>query len=186
MSHKVWMVTGGARSGKSRHALALAASYSRPALVATAEPFDEEMKRRIAAHRASRDPRFQTVEEPRELAGAVLAAARDADVVVVDCLTVWLGNLLHYHQGGNGTPGLLGSFPQTQAFLDLLHQPPCDLVVVTNELGMGIVPEHKMARVFRDLAGFLNQEVARRADTVVLMVSGLPVVVKPSARSEPG
>lgn len=171
---KATLITGGGRSGKSRHALELAGCYKRKAFVATAEPLDEEMRRRIAAHRKMRGASFLTVEEPVDLAGAIASLPDDVEVAVVDCLTVWLGNLTHRH--GTNSSG----FGEVDAFLDVLKGPPCDLIIVTNEVGMGIIPHNPMARQFRDMAGALNQEVARLAERVILMVSGIPLTVKES------
>ncbi len=172
------LVTGGARSGKSRHALELASAYRRKAFVATAQPIDDEMRQRIDVHRQERDASFVTVEEPLDVASAIAELPASIEVAVIDCLTVWLGNLLHVAEtGGDAGQDLsrLGSFAQIQGFLELLDQRPAvDLIVVTNEVGMGIVPASPLGRVFRDLAGSLNQAVATRADQVVLMVSGIP------------
>jgi adenosylcobinamide kinase/adenosylcobinamide-phosphate guanylyltransferase len=167
------MLTGGARSGKSRRALELARKHSgKKAFIATAEVTDEEMRARIDRHRAERGRDFATVEEPVDLAGAIRALPAETSVAVIDCLSVWLGNLMHRH----GVEA--DDYPEVAAFLEALEDPPCDLVVVTNELGMSIIPANAMARQFRDIAGRLNQQLAARADSAVLMVSGLPVTLK--------
>jgi len=168
----VTLLTGGARSGKSRRALDIASAYERRGYIATAEVCDAEMEARIEAHRKERGDSFRTVEEPIDPAGALERLAGYVDVVVIDCLTVWLGNLLHRESEGEGP------IPEVRAFLDAIVSPPCDLVIVTNEVGMGIVPLNALARRFRDEAGTLNREVACLADTVILMVSGIPVTVK--------
>ena len=169
---KIVLVTGGEKSGKSRHALSLAECCAKKAFIATAEAMDEEMSRRIAKHREHRDPSFHTVEEPADIAGALRSLPPGTQIAVVDCLTVWLGNLVH--RAGTSE----GSHPEVTGFLEFLENPPCDLVIVTNEVGMGIIPENEMARRFRDLSGELNQSVARLADQVILMVSGIPLTVK--------
>ncbi|MDD5309556.1 MAG: bifunctional adenosylcobinamide kinase/adenosylcobinamide-phosphate guanylyltransferase [Deltaproteobacteria bacterium] len=169
----VILVTGGARSGKSRHALALAETATHRAFVATAQPVDDEMRQRIEKHRAERPKSFVTVEEPLDLAGALRRFKAGTEIAIVDCLTVWLGNLMHVHGPA------VDSFQEVSAFLDVIEAPPCRLIVVTNEVGMGLVPENGMARRFRDLAGQLNQEVARRADSVLFMVCGIPLQIKP-------
>ena len=173
------LITGGARSGKSRYALELAEAFAHRAFLATAEAFDEEMRRRIEAHREERSGAFFTVEEPLELARSLGELPPETEVVVVDCLTVWLGNLM-YH----ANPGVLPAgdearhFRQTRELLERIDAGlPYDLILVGNELGMGLVPAEAESRAFRDLAGRLNQEIARRADRVVLMVSGLPLDV---------
>jgi adenosylcobinamide kinase / adenosylcobinamide-phosphate guanylyltransferase len=169
---RLTLVTGGSRSGKSRYALEQALAYERRAFIATGVAFDAEMRARIARHRAERADTFTTIEEPLDLAGAMQRAPADSDVILVDCLTVWLGNLMH--------AGLLidGHAAPIDDFADALTAPPCDVIVVTNEVGMGIVPEHALARDFRDAAGFLNQRIAALADTVVFTVSGIPITIK--------
>ena len=167
------LITGGGRSGKSRHALALARDYKKRAFVASAVALDAEMEARIVNHRKERGDAFVTVEAPIDPAAALRSLPPDVDVAVLDCLTVWLGNLMHERKVSEGS-----SCEEIEAFLELLKSPPCDLIIVTNEVGMGIIPENAMARTFRDLAGSLNQRVAAGADTVILMVSGVPVVVK--------
>jgi adenosylcobinamide kinase/adenosylcobinamide-phosphate guanylyltransferase len=173
---KVTLVTGGGRSGKSRYALQLAGCCTgKRVFIATAEPFDDEIRARIEKHREERGEAFQTIEEPLDLAGALRALSDDVEVAVVDCLTLWLGNLMHHR--GAGTE----EHPEVSELLQILDEPPCDLIFVTNEVGMGVIPENELARRFRDAAGRLNQEVAGRAGQVVLMVSGLPVHVKGGA-----
>ncbi len=169
---RIVLVTGGEKSGKSRHALSLAACRAKKAFIATAEAMDVEMSRRIAKHRENRDPSFHTVEEPSDLAGALRSIPPDTEIAIVDCLTVWLGNLMHRHGTGET------AYPEVAGFLEVLETPPCDLVIVTNEVGMGIIPGNEMARRFRDISGELNQSVARLADQVILMVSGIAVIVK--------
>jgi adenosylcobinamide kinase / adenosylcobinamide-phosphate guanylyltransferase len=171
---RVTMITGGGRCGKSRQALELARPYRRRAFIATAEAFDGEMSDRIAKHKAERGSEYLTVEAPLDLAGALRSLPGDVDVAVVDCLTVWLGNLMHRH----GADGDGESLPEVAALLQALGDPPCDVIVVTNEVGMGIIPENAMARRFRDWAGRVNQRVAAQAGEVVLMVSGIPLKLK--------
>ena len=169
---RVTLVTGGARSGKSRYAMERALKYQKRVFIATAQVTDKEMGERIERHRRDRGDLFVTVEEPLDLAGAIDALPSDTQVALVDCLTLWLGNLFHY----------LGDVdldtPQVGNFLGLLENPPCSLILVTNELGMGLVPPDALSRRFRDLAGLVNQEVARRAHEVVFMVCGVPMVIK--------
>jgi len=166
------LITGGARSGKSRHALELGDGYAKRTFIATAEPIDDEMRARIDAHVARRGESWITVEEPLDLAGAVGDLGHDVDVAVIDCVTVWLGNLLHHVDSPAAVSGAI------DAFIETLADPPCDLIVVTNEVGAGIVPATPLGRRFRDLAGETNQRMARAADRVVVMFSGIPVLVK--------
>jgi adenosylcobinamide kinase/adenosylcobinamide-phosphate guanylyltransferase len=173
---QVSLVIGGGRSGKSSYAqdyaLSICDGTESRAYIATAEAIDEEMQQRIAAHRADRADRFITVEEPLEIARAISSLSPTVEVVVVDCLTVWLGNLL-FHKG---VPER--RFPQLEELLALLRNPPFDIVLVTNETGLGIIPADAESRRFRDLAGWMNQDVAAVARNVVLMVAGIPVAIK--------
>ncbi|HUO87305.1 MAG TPA: bifunctional adenosylcobinamide kinase/adenosylcobinamide-phosphate guanylyltransferase [Thermoanaerobaculia bacterium] len=182
------LITGGARSGKSRHALELAADERRRAFVAAAEPIDDEMRRRIERHREERGDGWLTVEEPIDLAGALDRLPADVEVVVVDCLTVWLGNLVHRAETSAQTSAQTipdarhslaepARFPEIAALLARLEAPHRRTILVGNEVGWGIVPDSPLARDFRDLAGRVNEEVARRADRVVLMVAGRPLEV---------
>ena len=169
---RITFVTGGSRSGKSRYALELALRDSPRAFIATAVAFDQEMKDRIAAHQAERGDTFQVVEEPLNLVEAVTGLPPSTKLALIDCLTVWVGNLMHEH--GNHCE----TYPEMQSFLEMRDNPPIDLVIVANEVGMGIIPENAMSRRFRDLAGALNQTIARKADTVAFVVSGIPMTIK--------
>ncbi len=169
----VTLVLGGTRSGKSRHALTLAEGRAQPAFVATAEATDQEMAERVLRHQRDRGDHFLTVEEPVRLASVLRGLPPATDMALVDCLTVWLGNLLHYF--GDEDPRIE---TEVAGLLAVLEEPPLDIVLVANEVGMGIVPESALGRRFRDLAGRLNQEVAARADTVVFVVSGIPLRIK--------
>jgi adenosylcobinamide kinase/adenosylcobinamide-phosphate guanylyltransferase len=163
------LVLGGARSGKSRHAEALVTALPPPWLyIATGEPRDNEMAARIAAHRARRGVQWRTVEAPHDLAGA-LASAPAGAAVLVDCLTLWLSNVM-----------LAGADVEVE--IARLERALADrggyTVLVANEVGLGIVPDNALARRFRDAAGRLNQRLAAAADRVVLLVAGVPVKVK--------
>jgi adenosylcobinamide kinase/adenosylcobinamide-phosphate guanylyltransferase len=163
------LVLGGARSGKSRHAETLVTALPPPWIyVATAEPLDEEMAARIAEHRTRRDNRWRTVEAPRDLAGALAAAPPDASILV-DCLTLWLSNLML------AQADLEVEMERLEA---ALSQMMGSVVLVANEVGLGIVPDNALARRFRDAAGNLNQRLAARADRVVLLVAGIALKVK--------
>ena len=166
------LVGGGARSGKSRFALEYAeARFTRRALVATAQSRDPEMEDRIRQHQQSRGPTWKTLEAPLDLAGTLSREADKFDVFVVDCLTIWLSNVL------------LDPESNPEKEIDNLVRRLQDrgtrsVVLVTNEVGSGIVPENELARKFRDLAGVLNQRVAQTADEVYWMAFGIPVTVK--------
>ena len=163
------LVLGGARSGKSRYAEGVIAALPRPwVYIATAEARDDEMAARIAAHRARREAGWQTVEAPHELPEALASVPADASVLV-DCLTLWLSNVM------------LGSFNVDQMTTRLeaaLAARSGPTVLVANEVGSGIVPDNALARGFRDLQGVLNQRMAGIADDVVLIVAGLPLILK--------
>lgn len=161
------LVLGGARSGKSRHAEGLVTALPPPwTYVATAQALDDEMAVRIAAHRERRDPRWRTIEAPRDVAGAIEAMPGP---VLVDCLTLWLSNLM-----------LAGADidAEMERLVQSLARAAHPVVLVANEVGFGIVPDNALARGFRDAAGRLNQAMAARADRVVLMVAGIPMQVK--------
>jgi len=157
-------VLGGARSGKSAQAEALFTALPGPwRYVATAQAFDDEMRARIAEHRAGRNERWSTVEAPLDMP----AALATPEPVLVDCLTLWLTNLM-----------LADRRPDWPALLAALDARTAPTVIVANEVGLGIVPDSALARAFRDEAGRLHQRIAARADRVVFMVAGLPLVVK--------
>lgn len=163
-------VTGGAKSGKSRYAQARAEGFDGPlTYVATAQIRDEEMRARILAHQADRGGRWTTVEEPLDLAGA-LVRLHGPGAALVDCLTLWTSNLMEAHEGDEAA--LEG---RVCALEDALRSRAVPLVVVTNEVGLGIVPENPLARSFRDVAGRINQRVAALADEAVFVVSGRPL-----------
>ena len=169
---RITLVTGGSRSGKSKHALELAASYNNKAFIATAEATDDEMRARIERHRRERDPSFRTWEEPIDLVVALKSLPGNTEVAVVDCLTVWLGNLFYREKINNET------CPEIEAFLGILEAPPCHLILVTNEVGMGVIPADAATRLFRDTAGSINQILAELAHEVIFSVSGIPLRVK--------
>jgi adenosyl cobinamide kinase/adenosyl cobinamide phosphate guanylyltransferase len=161
-------VLGGARSGKSRYAESVLAVLPPPwAYIATAEAGDEEMSVRIKAHRERRGAGWRTIEAPRDLSAA-LAACRQMPVLV-DCLTLWLSNLMLADANIEN---------EMHALETTLASRTAPTVLVANEVGSGIVPEYPLGRRFRDLQGILNQRIAARADCVVLMVAGLPLAVK--------
>ena len=160
------MITGGARSGKSRMALSLANQSATKTFIATAQPFDEEMKARIRAHRAERSDSWILIEEPLNIP-YVLTNARPG-VVLIDCITLWISNLIHSHNDIKAIDDLLHALKQRSELT----------IVVTNELGMGIVPDNPLARKFRDLIGTTNQSIASVADEVICMISGLPLYLK--------
>ena len=165
----ITFVLGGARSGKSRYAERLIAAQPKPwVYIATAEAHDDEMSARIAEHKARRAAGWQTIEAPHELPEALDAAPRDA-AVLVDCLTLWLSNVMH---------AALDIERTTLRLEDALRARTGTTVLVSNELGLGLVPETALGRAFRDTQGHLNQGVAALAGRVVFVVAGQPLVVK--------
>lgn len=170
MARYVHFVTGGARSGKSRFAQRLAEELPAERLfIATAEAWDEEMAERIARHRADRGPAWSTVEAPYDLPATIAAADRSDRVLLVDCLTLWASNLILAERDVD---------PAVDALVAALRDASGAVVLVSNEVGMGIVPDNALARRFRDVAGTINQRVAAIADRATLVVSGLPVALK--------
>lgn len=171
----ITLITGGVRSGKSAFALGLAGKGPpslRRFLVATAEALDDEMRERIARHRGARPSNFETVEEPVALSNALARLDGRADVVVIDCITLWLSNLM---MAGRGDEAVLA---EGRALAEMLTAMRFESLLVSGEVGSGIVPENAAARRFADLLGWTNQTLARAAERVILMVAGCPMRVK--------
>jgi adenosylcobinamide kinase/adenosylcobinamide-phosphate guanylyltransferase len=169
---RITLITGGTRSGKSAHALKLAQQAGpRRAYLATLEPSDDaEMTQRIARHKSERPPDFATIEEPINIASA-LEALR-ADVVIIDSLTLWVANLMRIYSSEEAFRH------EARTLAHVMEKAPFDSIVVTDEVGSGIVPDNAIARNYRDLLGLTNQRIARSATEVLLMVSGIPLKVK--------
>jgi adenosylcobinamide kinase/adenosylcobinamide-phosphate guanylyltransferase len=179
-------ITGGARSGKSAYAVELATRLNAPTLyLATAEAGDPEMRQRIRRHRAGRPRTWRTLEERLDLARAIASEAARGSVVIVDCLTVWLSNVLQSETEDAADP-TSGQVRRTRHRaldeLESLCTVPIErgvrLLVVSNEVGSGLVPPYPLGRVYRDLLGEVNQFVARRADEVTMLVAGIPIDLK--------
>lgn len=172
MSGRIILVGGGVRCGKSRFALELAqAMGTRRTFVATSEPFDDEMRERARRHREERTGRFETVEEPRRLCEVL--EADTADVAVVDCVTLWLSNLL---LRGDEPEAILG---EVDRLVGVLQRRRSATILVTNEVGMGLVPESPLGRTFRDVSGGAHQRLAAAADEVYFGALGLLLRLKP-------
>ncbi len=169
----VTLILGGARSGKSRHAQHLAERHQRVLFLATATASDDEMRHKIERHRSDRPVHWETVEEALDLPGVIAAQGPNVDFILVDCLTLYAANLLHRFRD---------DLPAIPAQIDLLLKRlatlPCPIALVSNEVGSGVVPEYELGRQYRDLLGELNQRVAATASDVVLLVAGLPLVLK--------
>ena len=172
MTNDIILITGGARSGKSQYAEQRAREIGgRSVYVATAEPNDEEMARRIAEHRKRRGNQWRTIEEPLELTQVLLAKRGRTDCALVDCLTLWISNLLLRHDDKYASE-------KVDELIEKLPDLDFHLVLVSNEVGWGVVPDNPLARKFRDLAGWTNQRIAQAANEVILMVAGLPMTAK--------
>jgi adenosylcobinamide kinase/adenosylcobinamide-phosphate guanylyltransferase len=169
----VTLVVGGVRSGKSRYAQQLAERESRVIFVATAKASDDEMQRKIDRHREERPAEWITVEEPLELAQVLTQRGQSCDVMVVDCLTIFAANLLEAEGDDRDAVDR-----RVEALCEALRSAGCSVVLVSNEVGSGVVPAYPLGRRYRDLLGEINQSVARVADDVVLMVAGLPLALK--------
>jgi adenosylcobinamide kinase / adenosylcobinamide-phosphate guanylyltransferase len=174
------LILGGARSGKSRLAQRLAAPAARVTYIATAEVNDDaEMAARIQQHRATRPGSWRTIEEPLALACAAERAAESSDVILVDCLTIWLSNLSWKHRDGPTHELQQRVREEVQRMAGAAQR--CDVILVSNEVGSGTVPEAAVTRAFRDAHGFMNQWAADSAGEVILTVAGLPLYLKKAA-----
>jgi len=168
------LVLGGARSGKTGFAERLAMrAGQRPAYLATAEALDDEMRERVRTHRQQRGGTFATIEEPLELSHALLRAAREHDAILVDCLTLWITNMIVANMN------VAEAVDELVATLGRISS--ARVILVSNEVGLGIVPDNAMARMFRDLAGSAHQRLAEICDDAYFVVAGLPLVLKGSA-----
>ncbi|MEL6725344.1 MAG: bifunctional adenosylcobinamide kinase/adenosylcobinamide-phosphate guanylyltransferase [Pseudomonadota bacterium] len=165
-----FLILGGARSGKSRRALSLAETLGeRRVFIATAEALDAEMEQRIATHKTERGADWTTLEAPLDLSPALAQAALDADVCLVDCLTLWLSNLMHHESDLSA---------QTELLCAAIKDCPVPVILVSNEVGLGLVPETPLGRAFRDAQGRLNQRLAEQCDRVEFIAAGLPLTLK--------
>lgn len=181
------LILGGARSGKSSLAERMAKrSGPRVTFIATAQPLDEEMRQRIAAHKAARPREWRTVEEPLDLATAVEAAIGDSEMVLVDCITVWVSNHIchiiapesssEWHHEVEALGDRLRD--QVARLVAISRSSGATLLLVSNEVGLGLVPDNPLGRAYRDLLGAINRQMAAEAGKVLLMVAGLPLDVK--------
>ena len=169
------LITGGSRSGKSFYGLTLARQHrGRRAFIATATSIDDEMKARIENHQTERGDDFVTFEEPVNIAMVIDKLQKDAfNVAVIDCLTVWLGNLYHAFQSDDAAIR-----SHIEKLAESLKKSELDIIAITNEVGMGIVPDNELARRFRDMAGYVNRAIASIADEVYLCCCGIPIQIK--------
>ncbi|HJU05753.1 MAG TPA: bifunctional adenosylcobinamide kinase/adenosylcobinamide-phosphate guanylyltransferase [Nitrospiraceae bacterium] len=173
------LVIGGASSGKSRVALELAGTEEKRAFVATGQALDDEMAERISRHRATRDAGWDTAEVPIELIAWFEDKGANYRTIVLDCVTLWLANLQGRGVSNRDVP------PRVSALVQAIRRTAARVVVVTNELGLGLVPADARSRRFREMAGQTNQHLACEADEVYMVLSGLPVRLKPSESFRP-
>ncbi len=174
---RIVFITGGAKSGKSSFALKLADEWAlkekypsiSKAYIATAQALDEEMRDRIERHKKSRSEEWITFEEPIYIDNLIKDLGNKHSIILVDCLTLWLSNLLLNNKNGEA---------EIESFISTLSTIDCFLLTVSNEVGMCIVPDNRLARIFRDLAGYMNQRIAEIADEAYLVVSGIPIKLK--------
>jgi adenosylcobinamide kinase/adenosylcobinamide-phosphate guanylyltransferase len=173
VTEKIFVI-GGCRSGKSDHALRLAENMAanERIFIATCVPQDDEMRQRVAKHQQNRNQSWITIEAPLHLPQAIDDSAGAQAVVLVDCLTLWINNLLMQNESASDVEEQISNLVQA------LRSADAAVIMVSNEVGTGIVPENKLARVYRDLVGSVNQEVARSVDRVVWVVAGIPVTIK--------
>lgn len=165
----ITLITGGAGTGKTSYALKLAEMYSKKAYIATAEVTDSEMGLKIEKHRQERDETHTTYEEPLELDEALTEAAEENDIIVLDCLTFWINNLLYYKKP---------AAEYTERFLTALRNCGKPVIIITNEVSTGVVPAEKLTREYVRLTAAANRQTADEADRVILMVAGQPLYVK--------
>jgi adenosylcobinamide kinase / adenosylcobinamide-phosphate guanylyltransferase len=170
---KITLVIGGCKSGKSRLALRLAEKLSaRRIFIATCVPFDEELKERVARHKEERDGTWTTVDVPIHLPEAISGHDGKKTVLLVDCLTLWINNLLMASEDQRYIDDAVDKL------IEALSAARCPVIMVANEVGAGIVPENRLARLFRDAAGVANQRIAALADEVIYLVAGIPMTIK--------
>jgi adenosylcobinamide kinase / adenosylcobinamide-phosphate guanylyltransferase len=180
VSKSITLVLGGARGGKSRFAQKMAAHYSPVAFVATAQPVDEEMRRKIERHKSDRPAEWVTIEEPLLLDMILQERASQFRLLLVDCLTLYTSNLMTAEK--NDSEAVLR---RADRLCTALRSIESSVVLVSNEVGDGVVPSYESGRLFRDLLGEINQRVASIADNVVLMVAGLPLLLKGELEARP-
>ncbi len=168
--YKTYLITGGVRSGKSSFALTMAKDAKNPFFIATGWAGDEEMSGRIKQHKEERNDSWTTIEEKFDLKTATASAIiQNADFIIIDCMTLWISNLMHGKKDINSY--VLG-------LIETLNNTETPIVLVTNEVGLGIVPNSEEGRAFRDILGLLNQRLAKVVDKVIFMVSGIPMELK--------
>jgi adenosylcobinamide kinase/adenosylcobinamide-phosphate guanylyltransferase len=177
---KITLILGGARSGKSSYAMQLAEATRNPVtFIATAQAYDDEMSARIQKHKAERPASWQTLELPLHIASNV--SQIKSEVVILDCVTLWVTNLLMQFVKDDlvdESPFMQAARNETESLLSAIREAGQEWLIVSNEVGLGLVPPYQMGRVYRDVLGWVNQRLAQEADTVFFMVAGIPMTVK--------
>jgi adenosylcobinamide kinase/adenosylcobinamide-phosphate guanylyltransferase len=169
---KIILILGGARSGKSAYAVESAKRHKKVAFIATCQPLDKEMSRRIRLHQHNRPSHWSTFEESKDLAPLLSKITGKFDCLIIDCLTLWISNLI---LAGYTQEKILNKI---NAMMDILREEKAKAIIVSNEVGLGIVPANKLARNFRDIAGQVNKVVAKKGDEVFFTISGIPTMIK--------
>ena len=175
----VTLVLGGAQSGKSYYAQQLASHFESVTFIATGRRTDAEMRKKIAQHRRERPIAWKTIEAPLDLHKTIRSESRKADVILVDCLTVYVANVMRARKKSKRYPK-----EYIEAVCDAIRASKAAVVAVSNEVGSGVVPAYRSGRIYRDFLGQMNQKIAQIADTVILMVAGVPVILKDSGISQ--
>jgi adenosylcobinamide kinase/adenosylcobinamide-phosphate guanylyltransferase len=168
----VTLIVGGARSGKSRYAQKLAEEFDRVTFIATARPSDSGMRHKIARHRSERPACWETIEAPLRLERAIQSRSTEADLLIIDCLTLYLANLMRAERAQKNI------LDHLSRVCEAIRCAKASIIIVSNEVGCGIVPAFRSGRLYRDLLGQLNQQIAQISDRVVLMVAGVPLTVE--------
>ena len=174
----ITLVLGGAQSGKSHYAQQLASRFERVTFIATARPTDAEMRKKIARHRRDRPVAWSTIEAPLDLHNTIRSESQKADVLLIDCLTVYLDNVM-----GAGKKSKSNPKECIDALCDAIRASKASVIAVSNEVGSGVIPPYRSGRIYRDVLGQMNQKTAAIADRVILMVAGQPLIVKDSTVS---
>ena len=177
---KVTLVTGGARSGKSRYAQDMAIEARVPVLfVATAEAGDEDMRKRIEAHKKSRPADWTTLEATSHIGSQIADNIGKAKLVIVDCITLLINNIfMQYDETTDTNTAEKGVMTEIEELIDCMDRTEADFIIVTNETGLGIVPADRVSRLYRDILGRANQRLAQHADEVYMLIAGIPLAVK--------
>lgn len=177
---KLIFITGGARSGKSNFAEKMALSLGKPvAYLATGQPLDKEMAYRIKKHKTKRSTEWETYEEPIEVSELVSSLGGEKEVILIDCLTLLVSNLLLREKNKVGNPQWEEKILlEIEKLTEISYQVPAQIIIVSNEVGMGLVPDNPLGRVYRDILGRANSIIANKADEVFMMISGIPLKIK--------